>query len=80
MTFVGGRPTRNEIAIIRDRNVFRIEAPPGTNIFNGDRALDVDFDIVSLNGEMFLAKDVLEMARTGAKGFRLVGFEPLPEE
>jgi hypothetical protein len=49
-------------------------------IFNGDRALHVDFDIVSVNGEMFLAKDVLEMARTGAKGFRLVGFEPLPDE
>ena len=63
-----------------DRNVFRIEAPPGTKIFNGDRALDVDFDIVSLNGEMFLAKDVLEMARTGARGFRLAGFEPLPDE
>jgi hypothetical protein len=71
---------RNEIAIIRDRNVFRIEAPTGTKIFNGDRALDVDFDIVSLNGEMFRAKDVLGMARTGARGFRLVGFEPLPDE
>jgi hypothetical protein len=70
----------NEIAIIRDRNVLRIEAPPGTKLFHGDRALNVDFDIVSLDGEMFLAKDVLEMARTGEKGFRLVGFEPLPEE
>ena len=49
-------------------------------IFNGDRALHVDFDIVSVNGEMFLAKDVLEMARTGARGFRLVGFEPLSDE
>lgn len=71
---------RNEIAIIKDRNVFRIEAPMGTRIFHGDRALDVDFDIVSLDGEMFLAKDVLEMARTGAKGFRLIGFEPFPDE
>ena len=71
---------RNEIAIIKDRNVFRIDAPPGTKIYHGDRALDVDFDIASLDGEMFLAKDVLEMARTGAKGFRLVGFEPLPDE
>ena len=52
----------------------------GTKIYHGDRALDVAFDIVSVNGEMFLAKHVLEMARTGAKGFRLVGFEPLPDE
>ena len=70
----------NQIAIIRDRNVFRIDAPPGTKIYHGDRSLDVDFDIVSVNGEMFLAKDVLEMARTGRKGFRLVGFEPFPDE
>jgi hypothetical protein len=56
---------RSEIAIIKDRNVFRIEAPTDTRIFNGDLAMDVDFDIVSVNGEMFLAKDVLEMARTG---------------
>jgi hypothetical protein len=71
---------RNGIAIIKDRNVFRIEAPPGTRIYNGDRALDVDFDIVSVNGEMFLAKDVLELARTGQKGFRLVGFEPFTDD
>jgi hypothetical protein len=70
----------NEIAIIKDRNVFRIEAPPGTRIYHGDRALNVDFDIVSVNGEMFLAKDVLELARTGQKGFRLVGFEPLEDQ
>jgi hypothetical protein len=71
---------RNEIAIIKDRNVFRIEAPMGTRIFNGDRAIGVDFDIVSVNGEMLLAKDILELARTGSKGFRLIGFEPLPDE
>jgi hypothetical protein len=35
---------------------------------------NVNFDIVSVNSEMFLAKKVPEMARTGAKGFRLVGF------
>jgi hypothetical protein len=69
-----------DIAIIKDRNVFRIETPSGTKIYNGDRAMDVDFDIVSVEGEMFLAKDVLEMARTGSKGFRLIGFEPLPDE
>ena len=51
---------KTEIAIIKDRNVFRIEAPPGTKIFNGDRAMNVDFDIVSVRGEMFLAKDVLK--------------------
>ena len=70
----------NEIAIIKDRTVFRIVAPPGTRIFNGDRAMDVDFDIVCADGEMYLAREVLEMARTGAKGFRLVGFEPFPDE
>jgi hypothetical protein len=70
----------DEIAIIKDRNVFRIIAPPGTKIYHGDRAMDVDFDIVGVDGEMFLAREVLEMSRTGAKGFRLVGFEPFPDE
>ena len=77
---MGWRTMRNVIAIIRDRNVFRIVAPPGTKIYHGDRAMDVDFDIVAVDGEMFLARDVLEMARTGARGFRLIGFEPLPDE
>ena len=40
---------KTEIAIIKDRKVFRIEAPPETKIFQGDRALNVDFDIVSVN-------------------------------
>jgi hypothetical protein len=71
---------RNEIAIIKERNVFRIEAPPGTRIYNGERALNVDFDIVSANGEMYLARDVLELARTGQKEFPLVGFEPFADE
>jgi hypothetical protein len=70
----------NEIAIIRDRNVFRILALPGTKIYHGDRAMDVDLDIASVDGEMFLAKDVLVMARTGARGFRPVGLEPFPDE
>jgi hypothetical protein len=70
----------NEIAIIKDQNLVRIEAPPGTKLFHGDRALDVDFDIVSVDGEMFLAKDVLELARTGQKGFRLIGSEPLLDD
>jgi hypothetical protein len=34
----------NEIAIIRDGNVFRILAPPGTKIYHGSRAMDVDLD------------------------------------
>jgi len=42
--------------------------------------MNVDFDIVSLDGEMFLARRVLEMARTGENGFRLIGFEPLPND
>jgi hypothetical protein len=69
-----------ELAVIKDHTVYRIEAPPGTKVFNGDRALDVDFDILSVNGEMFLVKDVLEFARAGKRGFRLIGFEPLPDE
>ena len=71
---------QNEIAVIQDRNVFRIDAPPGTKMFNGDRAINIDFDIVSVNGEMFLAKEVLEMASKGLKGFRLIGFWPLDDE
>jgi hypothetical protein len=63
---------KTEIAIIEDRSLFRIAAPPGTKIFNGDRAMNVDFDIVSENGEMYLAKHVLNMAWTGEKGFTLI--------
>jgi hypothetical protein len=69
-----------QIAIIKDGHVFQIEVPAGTSVFYGDRAQDVDFDIVCVNGEMFLPKRVLEMARTGENGFRLIGFEALPEE
>ena len=69
-----------QIAIVKDGHVFRIEAPSGTKIFQGDRSMDVDFDIVCVDGEMFLARHVLDMARTGEKGFRLVGFEPLPND
>jgi hypothetical protein len=69
-----------QFAIIRDGHAFRIEAPSGTKIYHGDRSIDVDFDIVCVDGEMFLARRVLEMARTGEKGFRLVGFEPLPDD
>jgi hypothetical protein len=68
-----------QIAIIRDGHAFRIEAPAGTKIFHADRSMEVDFDIVSVDGEMYLAKHVLDMARTGKKGFRLVGFAPLPD-
>ncbi len=68
---------KTEIAIIKDRKVYRIEAPQGTKIFRGDRAQDVDFDIVVADGVHYLAQHVLEMARTEAKGFRLIGFEPL---
>jgi hypothetical protein len=71
---------RTVLAVIKDRKVFRIEAPPGTKVFNGDRSLNIDLDMVSVGGEMFLAKDVLEFARTGQRGFRLIAFEPLPDE
>ena len=71
---------KTEIAIIKDRKVFRVEAPPGTKIFHEDRAQDVDFDIVCVDGEMCLSRHVLEMARTGEKGFRLIGFEALPDD
>jgi hypothetical protein len=68
-----------QIAIIKDGHAFQIEAPAGTKIFHGDSAQDVDFDIVCSAGEMYLARHVLELARTGEKGFRLVAFEPLPD-
>jgi hypothetical protein len=68
---------KTEIAIIKEGKVYRIEAPRGTKIFQGDRALNVDFDIVSINGEVFLVKQILELAVKGEKGFRLIGFEPL---
>jgi hypothetical protein len=71
---------KTEIAIIRNGQVYRIEAPADTKIFHGDREMDVDFDIVVADGTHYLAKHVLEMARTGEKGFRLIGFEPLPDE
>jgi hypothetical protein len=71
---------KTEITIIHDRKIYRIEAPPGSKIFNGDRAQAVDFDIVVADGVHYLASHVLEMARTGEKGFRLIGFEPLPED
>jgi hypothetical protein len=71
---------KTEIAIIRDRKIYRIEAPRGTRVFNGDRAQAADFDIVVADGVHYLASHVLEMARTGEKGFRLIGFEPLPED
>jgi hypothetical protein len=70
---------KTEIAIVKDGKVFRIEAPPGTKLFHGDRTQAVGFDIVVADGDHYLASHVLEMARTGEKGFRLVGFEPLPE-
>ena len=54
----------------RDRDHQRWQSVPdrsalSVKVFNGDRAMNVDFDIVSLDGEMYLAKHVLEMARTG---------------
>jgi hypothetical protein len=70
---------KTEIAIVKEGKVSRIEAPPDTRLFHGDRAEAVDFDIVVADGVHYLASHVLEMARTGEKGFRLVGFEPLPE-
>jgi hypothetical protein len=69
-----------QIAIIRDGHAFRIEAPARTKIFHGDRSMDVDFDIVCVDGEMHLPRGVLQMAATGKHGFRLIGFEALPDE
>jgi hypothetical protein len=69
-----------QIAIIKDGHVFRIEESARTKIFHGDRAQDVDFDIVPLDGEIYLARGILETARTGEKGLRLVGFAALPDE
>ena len=69
----------DEIVVIRDGLTYRIECPAGTKVFNGDRTASVDFDIVVSDGTHYLAKHVLDMARTGEKGFRLIGFEPLPD-
>jgi hypothetical protein len=69
-----------EIAIIRERQIYRIAAPPGTKVFNGDRSQSVDFDIVVADGVHYLAAQVLELARTGQAGFRLIAFEPMPDE
>lgn len=71
---------QTEIAIITQAKVYRIEAPPGTKIFNGDRQANVDFDIVCVEGDMFLAKEVLDMAAKGERGFRLTGFNVLPDD
>ena len=49
----------NEIAIIRDRNVFRIETRRGPGS-SGDRALNLDFDVVNGDGKL-LAIAELEM-------------------
>ena len=54
---------KTEIVIIEDGKVVRIESPASVKVWNGDRALDCDFDMVSVNGERFLAKHVREMAR-----------------
>ena len=66
------------IAIVTRGNVFRVEAPQSVKIWNG-APLGCDFDMVSVEGDFFLAKHVLDMARTGERGFRLIGFEPLAE-
>jgi hypothetical protein len=58
---------KTEIAIIKDGKVFRVEALHFVNVSNGNRAMNVDFDILSVDGEMYLAKHVLEMARTGER-------------
>ena len=69
----------NEIAVIENCQVFRIDAPPGTRIFHGDRRQGIDFDIVCSGGEMLLARHVLDLASKGEKGFSLIGIEPLED-
>jgi hypothetical protein len=67
-----------QIAIMKDGHAFRIEAPARAKIFHAEPSLDVDFDILCVDGEMYLARRVLELARSGLKGFRLVGFDRCP--
>jgi len=49
-----------EIAIIKDGRGFRIEAPASAKVWNGDRTLDCDFDMVSVDGEFFLTTGTLQ--------------------
>jgi hypothetical protein len=69
-----------QIVIISEGRAFRIKEPARLKIFHEDRAQDVDFDIVCVDGEMYLARDVLKLARTGRMGFRRVGSQSAPEE
>jgi hypothetical protein len=79
MTMSEGRRTeRSELAIIREGTVYWVEAPAGIKIYHGDRSLGIDFDQISLgDGELYLPRHILELARRGEKGFRVVGEEPL---
>jgi hypothetical protein len=67
------------IGIVRDGHAYQIEAPARTKIFYGDRSMWVHFDLVCLDGEMYLARHVLDMARTGENGFRVVGLLPMDQ-
>jgi len=51
------------------KGVCPFRSPESVKTWNRDRALDCHFDMVSVDGEFFLAKPMLEMARTGEKGF-----------
>jgi hypothetical protein len=41
---------KTQIAIIKDRKVFRVEALLGTKIIHGDRSMDVDLEIAGVSG------------------------------
>jgi hypothetical protein len=67
------------VAIVKGGGVFTVGVPPGWRIFPGP-----DFDIlgVGMDGEreMWLGTHVLRMAAETKNGFRLIGFEPLPDK
>ncbi len=70
---------RDEFAIIKDGRVFHAEAPQSAKISTGNRAMNVDLDILSVDGEMYSARHLLVLARTCEKRLRLIGFESLAD-
>jgi hypothetical protein len=73
------------IAISKDGHVYQIEAPARTKIFYGRGFRIPDgsstswscFDQICLDGELYLARHVLDMARVGETGFRVVRELPM---
>jgi hypothetical protein len=71
--------------MIKDGHAYQIEAPARMKIFYGRDFRMPDgsstpwsyFDQICLDGELYLARHVLEMARVGENGFRMVKELPM---